>query len=470
MSSPKINHWIGGKLTAPSSGQYLSRTGPADGKALPEVAAGTADDVEAAVEAAAAAAPAWRRQKPIERGRLLSKLVAALLADLPAFSELESIDAGKPQWQSPLEIQGAAGYFEFYAGLVNALHGETIDLGPEYRCFTSREPFGVVGVITPWNAPLNQAARALAPALAVGNTVVLKPSEFTPSTSLRLAELASEVGFPPGVLNVVNGTGAQAGAALVKHDGVRKVAFTGSVRAGREVGRIAAERIIPVTLELGGKSANIIFADADLDKAVAGSLSAFTFNSGQVCSAGTRLLVERSVHDRVVEALVAASNELAESGKLGVLTTQAQYEKVTDYFEVAAGEGASLATGGTAGADQGLYVPPTIYTAVNNQMRIAREEIFGPVLVVIPFDTEEEAIQIANDSDYGLVSGVWTQNSSRSLRVADQLQTGQVYVNTWLAAAIETPFGGYKNSGIGREKGVEALHHYTQTKTVVVAL
>jgi aldehyde dehydrogenase (NAD+) len=300
----------------------------------------------------------------------------------------------------------------------------------------------------------------------------LKPSEFTSATTLTLARLATEVGFPDGVFNVVTGDGISVGAPLVKHPDVRKVAFTGSPRGGRQVGRIAADRVVPLTLELGGKSANIVFADADLDKAVVGSLNAFVLNTGQLCSAGSRLLVHRDIHDRFVDRLVEASQTLTLGDNLGPVTTSAQYDKVLEYFDIARRDGAHPVVGGEelANAEGGYYVPPTIYTGVDNSMRIAREEVFGPVLAVIPFDTEEEAVAIANDSDFGLVSGLWTQDISLALRVADLLETGQVFINTWLAGGVETPFGGYKQSGYGREKGVEALHHYTQVKSVTVAL
>jgi len=469
----EFDHWISGRSTSTAGDERFTTHSPAHGGAIATIAMGTPETVDTAVAAARAAAPGWRRLKPIERGRLLMKLSEVIQENASEFAALESGETGKPDWLAPMEIAGAAAYFEFYAGLVNAIHGETIDLGPDRHSFTRREPFGVVGVITPWNVPINQAARAAAPALAAGNVVVIKPSEFTSATTLLLARLATEVGFPDGVLNVVTGDGLRVGAPLVKHPDVRKVAFTGSPRAGREVGRIAADRVIPLTLELGGKSANIVFADADLDKAVAGSLNAFVLNTGQVCSAGTRLLVHRDIHDEFVSRLVEASRTWVPGENLGPLTTTAQYEKVLEYFDVANAEGARAAVGGAAlaaGSEAGLFVPPTVYTNVHNSMRIAREEVFGPVVAVIPFDTEEEAVAIANDSDFGLVSGLWTQDISRALRVADLLETGQVFINAWLSGGIETPFGGYKESGYGREKGVEALHHYTQVKSVTVAL
>lgn len=393
------------------------------------------------------------------------ELSRVLRGRLDELGDLENREAGKAAFMGPAEVQQSADYFEFYAGLVNLEAGDVLDLGPGFHSYTRREPFGVVGIITPWNAPMNQAARASAPALAAGNTVVLKPSEMTSATSLELAELAAAAGIPAGVFNVVTGTGPVVGQALVEHPLVRKVAFTGSVRAGREVGRIAAERVIPVTLELGGKSANLVFADADMGAAVVGSLRAFVLNTGQICSNGTRLFVEASVHDAFVEALVEAAPTFAPF--LGNLATEAQFAKVEEYFDIAAAEGAVAATGGSM---HGGWKPEiTVYANASNDMRIAREEIFGPVVTVIPFDDEDHAVAMANDSDFGLAAGLWTRDISRAHRVASRLEAGQVFVNTW-GTGIETPFGGYKQSGIGREKGIEALHHYTQLKSVTVAL
>ncbi len=467
-------HWIGGAWTKPASGEYIDSTSPTTGEKVTQIADGNADDVTKAVDAALAAAAEWRACAPTDRARILIDLGRTMRERTAELAELDQLEAGKPAFQAPVEVGGSATYFEFYGGLVPTIQGETLNVASDLHSYTVREPFGLVGVITPWNAPINQAARGIAPALAAGNVVIAKPSEFTSASTLAMAEMASECGLPAGVLNVVTGTGEACGARIVEHPAVRKVAFTGSLRAGKEIGRIAADRILPLTLELGGKSPNLVFADADMAKAIPGTLRAFVINAGQVCSAGTRVLVEKSVHDDFVGALVEAARGVKPGGMIGPMMTEAQYEKVQSYFAIAGEDGATTALGGALPDDpelaNGYFVNPTIYTGVSNDMRIAQEEIFGPVASVIPFSDEEEAIAIANDTEYGLAAGLWTQDVSRAHRVAARLEAGQVFVNDWLSGTVEQPFGGYKQSGYGREKGIEALHHYTQLKSITIRL
>lgn len=466
----ELNHWIDGKSVPRGDQDALTVSGPFDRSPIARVALGSRDHVDLAVDAARRAARAWADRAPVERGRLLAAVARALRERAQAFVDVEVEETGKLVSEMRGGLQVAADYFEYYGGVVRALFGETINLGAGDHAFTSREPYGVVAVITPWNGPLTQAARGLAAALAAGNTVVIKPSEFTSGTTVMLAQLCEEMGVPAGVVNVVLGAGPEVGGTLVEHPSVRLVAFTGSVVTGRRVAESAARRLIPTILELGGKSANVVFADADLDRVVDSALTICT-GAGQQCAALSRLLVQEEVHDALLERVAAQMRARVPGERLAPMTTEAQFEKVIEYFDVAAQDGARLVTGGHAAGGSlaaGRYVEPTVYADVTPEMRIFQEEVFGPVLAVSRFATEGEAIELANDSEYGLVAGVWTGDSARALRVASRLEAGQVIVNGG-RTGIETPFGGYKASGLGREKGFESLLHYTQLKTTVVS-
>jgi len=473
--------FIGGVSRPSSDSSYIETRNPADDSVLAAVAAATAEDVDDAVRDAARAAAGWAATVPSRRGRILNAMALAMRERAEEFALMETLDNGKPLSQARSDVEGSARYFEFFAGAADKINGDTIPLGPDYLAYTTQMPFGVVGQILPWNAPLQQAARGLAPALAAGNACVVKPAEDTPLSALALAELAIQCGMPPGVLNVIPGYGEVAGAALAQHPDVRKVVFTGSVPTGRLVNLVAAERLVPTTLELGGKSANIVFGDADIDAAVRGAAKGINANAGQNCSAGSRLLVHESVHDEFVEKLTAINAGLSlgpgiEDPDMGPITTREQFERVQEYLDIGEREGVTVIRGGTSSEQRspnGYFIEPTIFVGVKNTMRVAREEIFGPVVGVQSFADDEEAVAIANDSEYGLVAGVWSTSLSRVHRVAARLEVGQVYVNEYyagFAGGVETPFGGTKNSGFGREKGLEAILHYTQARTVVIRL
>jgi aldehyde dehydrogenase (NAD+) len=453
---------------------------PSNGRVLAQVAQATKADVSRAVGSARAAleSNAWAGIAPAERARMLFRIAQAIRDRAEELADLESRDNGKPLRQARADVQVAARYFEFFAGAADKIMGNTIPLGPGYLDYTVREPVGVSAQIIPWNYPIQIGARGVAPALAAGCTVVLKPAEEAPMTALRLGEIALACGVPPGVLNVVPGMGPEAGAALASHPDINQLTFTGSVEVGILVAKMAADNIVPVVMELGGKSPNVVFADADLDITVAGVANAIFQNCGQTCSAGSRLLVERSAHDALVDRLIARTRTMrigpgVSDPDLGPIISKRQLESVERYVRVGASEGAAVVAGGgrpkDASLDGGYFFEPTLLDRVSPDMRVSREEIFGPVLAITTFDDIEEAAELANRSDYGLVAGIWTRDINKAMALSSRIKTGQVYVNTYGAGGgVELPFGGYKKSGYGREKGLESLLSYTQVKNVCI--
>lgn len=438
-----------------------------------------ARDVDHAVEAASRAfrTGPWAQLTATARGRLLYRFADVLAANADRLAALETRDNGKLLTEMSSQMHYAPEWYRYFGGLADKIEGRVLPIDKAGMfTYTLQEPLGVIAAITPWNSPLLLLTFKLAALLAAGNTVVIKPSEHASASTLAFAELFELAGFPPGVVNTVTGFPDEAGAPLVRHPKIAKVAFTGGEGGGISVYKSAAEGLKKVTLELGGKSANIVFADADLDNVGNGIISGIFAASGQTCIAGSRLLVERSVHDEVVARIVeiASAARIGDPSRpdtnVGPVTTKIQREKVLSYLQIAREEGAHCVLGGGIPDDpalgRGWFVQPSIFTNVNNRMRIAREEVFGPVLSVIPFDTEEEAIAIANDSDYGLAAGLWTQDMSRTLRCSRALQTGMVWVNSYRTISFMAPFGGYKRSGIGRENGQEAIAEFLQTKTV----
>jgi aldehyde dehydrogenase (NAD+) len=475
----KYKMLAGGEWVDPCSGDWFESVNPYTAQPWALIPRGKKPDVDRAVAAAKAAfySEEWRKFTATARGALLRKLGDLIAADAQRLAEIETTDNGKLLAEMRTQLNYIPQWFHYFGGLADKIEGRVIPIDkPGVFNYTREEPLGVVAAITPWNSPLMLAAWKLAPALAAGNTVVWKPSEFSSVSALEFGGLFEKAGFPRGVVNIVTGYGNEVGEPLITHPDVAKVAFTGGDRTGEHVYKLAAQGIKRVTLELGGKSANIVFDDADLDAAVNGVVSGIFAATGQTCIAGSRALIHRPIHDAFVERLLALArtarmgNPLDRGTQVGPITTRPQYDKVLDYIRVAKEEGAVCRLGGGPAqrpeCGTGWFVEPTVFTGVEPQMRIANEEVFGPVLSMIPFDDEDEAVRIANSTIYGLAAGVWTTSIRRAIVMSERLEAGTVWVNTYRAVSYMSPFGGYKRSGIGRESGVDAIREYLQTKSV----
>jgi acyl-CoA reductase-like NAD-dependent aldehyde dehydrogenase len=464
--------WVEGSKT-------FATINPATGEVLTLIAEATSADVDSAVLAARRAFEdrngPWRKLSASERGRLIWKLADLVEKNIEEFAELETLDNGKPIFESRyVDMPMVIDVLRYYAGLTTKIHGETVNALETAFTYTLREPVGVVGLIVPWNFPLLLASWKIGPALACGNTVILKPAEQTPLTTLKFGELVVEAGFPAGVVNIVTG-GPATGKAIVANPGIDKIAFTGSTAVGKEIMRGAADTLKRVTLELGGKSPNIVFADADIDSAVKGAINGIFYGKGEVCNAGSRLFLESKVKDEFTEKLVARASKLRPSDpldpktRLGAIVSQEQMQSVLGFIEAGKKDGATLVAGGnriSIGGSKGFFVEPTIFGDVKNDMKIAKEEIFGPVLSVLTFDEIDEVIEQANDNAYGLAAAVWTKDVKRAHTVSRRLKAGTVWINTYGLMDASLPFGGYKSSGFGRELGAHAIEHYTELKTV----
>jgi aminomuconate-semialdehyde/2-hydroxymuconate-6-semialdehyde dehydrogenase len=478
----KIRNFVNGEFVEPLDGKYLDNIEPATGKTYSQVPNSDARDVELAVTAAEKAFAGWSTTPAAERSRLLLRIADLIERDLEKLARAESIDTGKPlSLARSLDIPRAASNFRFFATAI--LHTENeahVTDGVAFN-YTLRQPRGIAGLISPWNLPLYLLSWKIAPAIAVGNTAIAKPSELTPMTAFLLCEICAEAGLPNGVLNVVHGTGPNVGAAITAHPKIGTISFTGGTVTGRKVAEAAAPLFKKVSLELGGKNPNIVFADADLDAAIAGSVRSSFANQGQVCLCGSRVFVERSAYKNFLDRFIEKASQLKQGDPLdekteqGAIVSKTQLDKVKFYVDLAQKEGGNVTLGGKAPESinercrEGYFFPPTVLTDLPVSCRTNREEIFGPVVTITPFDSEDEVIGYANDCDYGLASSVWTQNLSRAHRVAEKIHTGTVWVNCWLVRDLRVPFGGMKQSGVGREGGTEALHFFTEAKNVCIA-
>ncbi|MFJ8133972.1 aldehyde dehydrogenase family protein [Streptomyces hydrogenans] len=471
--------WIGGRQVAAVSGRILPNTDPATEETLAGVPRGEAADIDAAVQAAHAAFtdPAWADMSPDRRGRILNQIADVIEKHADELATIDSVNMGAPRMLTAHMLAEASEVFRYYAGWPTKLSGVSVPAGKDRMAYTRKEPLGVVGIIWGWNGPMGQLPGKLAPALAAGNTVVLKPAETASLSTLRLAELLAETDLPAGVVNVVTGLGSEAGQALVAHPGVAKIAFTGSTATGKLVQRLATDTLKRVTLELGGKSPSVVFADADLDVAARGVAAGFLGNAGQVCVAGSRVFVEESIREEFVGKLLKTmemftpGDPLAQGTLVGPLSTKTQFDRVSSFLDIARAEGANVVTGGGRFGDHGYFFAPTLLDDVRPSMRVVREEIFGPVGVIATFTDIDDAIAQANDTDYGLAASVWTTNLTTAHRMAAAIEAGTVWINTWAEMSTgNLPFGGYKQSGLGREGGLEGLDTYTQVKTIRIAL
>src|SRR5215471_1709545 len=477
----KTDLFIDGAFAPSSSGKRFATVNPANGETLAEVAEASSADLDRAVAAARKAFESgpWAAMKPRQRGRILTRAAELLLARADAFGRVETLDNGKPIFEAAkIDMPAAAECLAYFGEYADKLYGDTFPSRPDAMLMTVREPVGVVGAITPWNFPLLQAMWKIAPALALGNAVVLKPASVTPLTALMFAELLAEAGLPPGAFHVVPGPGPVIGRAMAEHPGIDKISFTGETETGKSILRAAAGTVKRVSMELGGKSPNIVFADADLDSAAKGAINAIFYGKGELCSAGSRLLVEDSVHDALMEKVVERAKKMTPGDpmnpktRLGALVSEKQRDTVAGYVEAGRREGAKLVAGGNRASveGKGAFFEATVFDDVVPSMTIAREEIFGPVLAALTFQDEAEAVAVGNSTIYGLAAAVWTRDVKKALRTAKALKAGTVWVNTYNLYDPGLPFGGYKQSGFGRERGFDALREYTQVKSVWIDL